>query len=165
MFGIEQLEIESKNSGNGKRFNRLVNNQWNRTKLYENLKKRCNLIGIKFIEVIPNYSSFVGNIIYRKEKYPDMILSSIEIGRRTYEFNLQYVLKEKEQKKNIIFPEISNKIKENIQRSLEELEIVFDWKNLKELYCFLKSMKCKYRVSFEISKVFSRFDCVHIKSF
>jgi hypothetical protein len=92
MFGIEQLEIESKDSGNGKRFNRLVNNQWNRTKLYENLKKRCNLIGIKFIEVIPNYSSFVGNIIYRKEKYPDMILSSIEIGRRTYEFNLQYLL-------------------------------------------------------------------------
>jgi hypothetical protein len=109
------------------------------------------------------YSSFIGNIVYRNEKLPDMILSSIEIGRRAYEFNLQYILKEKQVKKNIVFPEVSNKLNENILKSLEELKIVFDWKNLKELYDFLKNAKCKYRVSFETSKVFSNFRYVHVK--
>jgi hypothetical protein len=49
------------------------------------------------------------------------------------------------------------------KESLEELKIVFDWKNLKELYDFLKNTKCKYRVSFEYSKVFSNFRYVHVK--
>ena len=163
MFGIEKLDIESKDSGKGRRINRLVNNQWNRSIFYENIKKRCNIVGIKFIEVRAEYRSFIGNIVYRSEKLPDMILSSIEIGRRSYEFNLQYVLKEKQVKKNIIFPEISNKLNENIQRSLEELKIVFDWKNLKKLYDFLKNTKCKYRISFEYSKVFSNFRYLHVK--
>ena len=163
MFGIEKLDIESKDSGKGRRFNRLVNNQWNRSIFYENVKKRCNIAGIKFIEVKAEYSSFIGNIVYRNEKLPDMILSSIEIGRRAYEFNLQYILKEKSLKKNIIFPEVSNKLNKNIQQSLEELKIVFNWKNLKELYNFLKNAKCKYRVSFESSKVFSNFRYLHVK--
>ena len=163
MFGIEKLDIENKDSGKGRRFNRLINNQWNRSIFYENVKKRCNIVGIKFIEVKAEYSSFIGNIIYRNEKLPDMILSSIEIGRRAYEFNLQYILKEKSLKKNIIFPEVSNKLNKNIQQSLEELKIVFDWKNLKELYNFLKNTKCKYRISFESSKVFSNFRYLHVK--
>ena len=163
IFGIEKLNIESKDSGKGRRFNRLVNNQWNRSIFYENVKKRCNIAGIKFLEVKAEYSSFIGNIVYRNEKLPDMILSSIEIGRRAYEFNLQYILKEKQLKKNIIFPEISNNINKNIQQSLEELKIVFDWKNLKELYNFLKNAKCKYRISFESSKVFSNFRYLHVK--
>ena len=154
LFGIERLDVESKDSGKGRRFNRLVNNQWNRSIFFENIKKRCNVVGIKFVEVKAEYSSFIGNVVYRNEKLPDMILSSIEIGRRAYEFNLQYILKEKQVKKNIIFPEVSDKLNKNIQQSLEELKIVFDWKNLKELYEFLKNAKCKYRISFEYSKVF-----------
>ena len=63
----------------------------------------------------------------------------------------------------VIFSEVSNKLNENIQQSLEELKIVFDWKNLKELYDFLKNTKCKYRVSFEVSKVFSNFRYIHVK--
>ena len=46
---------------------------------------------------------------------------------------------------------------------LEELKIVFNWKNLKELYDFLKNTKCKYHVSFEYSKVFSNFHYLHVK--
>lgn len=123
-----------------------------------NKQKECNLFGIKYTEVLPQYSSFVGNLVYRDTKLPDMVLSSIEISRRAYEFNLQYIEKSKNKKKNIIFLELTNKIKEDIQKSLEELEIVFCWKTLKELYDYLKNSKCRYRVSFDDkSKVLRHF--------
>ena len=166
LFGIEKLNIKSKSLGKGRKLNRLINNQWNRNKLQQNIEKRCNLIGIKYVEILPQYSSFIGNLVYRETKLPDMILSSIEIGRRAYEFNLQYLKKVKMKKENIIFPELTNKIKEDIQKSLEELEIVFCWKTLKELYDYLKNSKCRYRVSFEDnSRVFSGFRYRNIRNF
>lgn len=61
-------------------------------------------------------------------------------------------------KENIVFLELTNKIKESVRKSLEELEITFCWKTLKELYDHLKNSKCRYRVSFDDkSKVLSRF--------
>ena len=166
LFGIEKLNIKGMSLGKGRKLNRLINNQWNRNKLQQNIEKRCNLIGIKYVEILPQYSSFIGNLVYRDTKLPDMILSSIEIGRRAYEFNLQYLKKVKTKKENIIFPELTNKIKEDIQKSLEELEIVFCWKTLKELYDYLKNSKCRYRVSFEDnSRVFSGFRYRNIRNF
>lgn len=157
-FAIEKLNIKTKSLGKGRRLNRLVNNQWNRTKLQQNIEKRCKLSVIKYIEVLPQYSSFIGNLVYRDTKLPDMVLSSIEIGRRAYEFNLQYLEKSKAKKENIVFLELTSKIKESIQKSLEELEIAFCWKTLKELYEYLKNSKCRYRVSFDDkSKVLRRF--------
>ena len=73
-----------------------------------------------------NYSSFEGNLIYREEKLPDMCLSSIEIGRRTYEFYHQYVLKDKNKEKNIIFDKLEN-VQNQIEKSLEELDYKEAW--------------------------------------
>ena len=38
----------------------------------------------ELIQVNPMYSSFIGNMLYGNENTPDMIASSIEIGRRGY---------------------------------------------------------------------------------
>lgn len=165
LFGIEKLNIKGKDVGRGKKLNRLINNQWNRNKLQSNIEKRCKLSGVKYIEVLPQYSSFVGNMVYRNLKLPDMILSSLEIGRRAYEFHLQYILKEKEKKENIIFPELSSTIKRNVVQSLEELKIVSSWVALKELYDYLKKSKCRYRFPLEVKESFSSFRYNHIRNF
>lgn len=59
--------------------------------------------------VKPEYSSFIGNFLYRSLdlNLPDMCLSSIEIGRRAYEFYSQYITCTKEIKKNIVFPDLN----------------------------------------------------------
>lgn len=75
-----------------------------------------------------------------------MILSSIEIGRRGYEFYHQYIKKDKEKKKNIIFNESeSNKIL--IKKSLEELNYEKDFNSIENLYKEIKTLKLRYRVS------------------
>ena len=83
-FVMEDLSIPSKDNGKGKRFNRLCNQQWCRNRFCNIIKKLCKLDKIKILEVIPNYSSFIGNLVYRKEQLFDPCLSSIEISRRGY---------------------------------------------------------------------------------
>lgn len=117
-FGVEDLSIKSKDNKQGKNFNRLVNNNWCRNKLVNNLKKRCNIYGIKFVEISPQYSSIIGNLVYRDLELPDMVLSSIEISRRCYEFNLQYILKVKAKTKNVIFPIITESLLDKVKHSL-----------------------------------------------
>ena len=119
-FSIEELSIKSKDLDKGKKLNKLINNQWNRNKFINILRKLVNSSSTTFIEVKPEYSSILGNLIYREEQLPDMVLSSIEIGRRGYEFNNQYLLKYKTQQKNIVFPKLEF-IKSRIEQSLEEL--------------------------------------------
>ena len=82
IFSIEELDMNCKDHSKGKSYNRLVNNFWNRTKMVNNIHKWCNIYNIKFLEVKPNFSSFIGNIIVRNEECPDMVHVSIEIGRR-----------------------------------------------------------------------------------
>ena len=106
LFGYEQLKIYSDDKNRGKRFNSLCNNLWCRNQLVNNLIKRCDIFSIKHIEVKPEYSSFVGNFLFRNLNLPDMCLASFEIGRRTYEFYNQYITKTKEIKKNIVFPDL-----------------------------------------------------------
>lgn len=153
MFGIEKLVMESKDTQKGKRLNRLINNQWNRDKLVSNLKKRCVYAQIDFVEVLPNYSSFVGNFLYRSLNLPDMCLASIEIGRRTYEFKHQYIIKDKEQIKNIMFPRLSD-FKNFMEGSVEEFDLkgMKDSKSLKDIYSYFKDSKVTYRVSLDSLK-------------
>lgn len=86
IFSLEKLEVGTKDHKQGKNYNRLVNNQWDRTTFYEQIKKRCDIFGIHYQEVVANYSSFVGNLAYKETSLPDMCLSSIELSRRAYEF-------------------------------------------------------------------------------
>ena len=148
VFGLEELNIKSKDTNRGKHYNKLVNNVWNRTKLVNNIKKRCNIYNIKVMLAKPNYSSFVGNFLFRDLKLPDMTLASIEIGRRCYEFKSQYIDKTKDKKKNIILPDV-NDFNDRYIKSLEEFNIPVEIKDLDKIYYFLKNAKSRYRVSLD----------------
>jgi len=151
-FAIEDLNMKSKDLGYGRVNNKLILNNWNRNKLASNLEKRCNILGIKFLKVIPNYSSIIGNLVYRDLQLPDPILASIEISRRCYEFNLQYVKKIKTKTKNIVLP-ILESLKDKVKHSLEEVKCFIDFENWQQLFSLLKKSKLKYRFPFK-EKVF-----------
>ena len=86
-----------------------------------------------------------------------MVLASIEIGRRGYEFYNQYISKTKEIKKNIVQPDLSMFNKLYI-KSLEEFKLQPTYKDLIELYNFFKKSKLKYRLSIDqFNLQFSRF--------
>ena len=76
---------------------------------------------------------------------PNMVLASFEISRRGFEYYHQYVLKDRNLKKNIVLIELTSSIKSKIQKSLEELESRVEFDNLIELSSILKKLKCKYR--------------------
>ena len=148
LISIEDLNIKSSDLNKGKRFNKLVNNSWCRNAFVNNLTKRCNIHNIKLLKVKPEYSSFIGNFLYRSLNLPDMILASIEIGRRGYEFYNQYISKNKEIKKNIVKPDLSmfNKL---YLKSLEEFKLQPTYKDLIDLYYFFKKSKMMYRLSID----------------
>ena len=146
LISIEDLNIKSSDKVFGKRFNKLVNNSWCRNTFVNNLIKRCNIFNIKLLKVKPEYSSFIGNFLYRSLNLPDMVLASIEIGRRGYEFYNQYISKTKEIKKNIIQPDL-NMYQRLYLKSLEEFKLQPTYKDLIGLYYFFKKSKLKYRLS------------------
>ena len=159
-FSIEDLNFKNNYKNKSHKLNKLVNNQWCRYKFINNLQKRCNIFNIKLIKVKAEYSSFVGNFLFRTLNLPDPILASIEISRRGYEFYNQYITKLKNIKKNIILPDLS-KFKQLYLKSLEEFKLQPDWKDLIELYYFLKKSKMMYRLSIDqfdlqFSRLFSK---------
>ena len=166
LFSFEKLNIKNSDKDQSKDFNRLCNNQWNRNSFLNIIYKQCDLYKIKCIEVLPDYSSFMGNLVYRDERLPDPCLASIEISRRGFEFYHQYILKDFEKNKNIIFNN-SACAKHKIMQSLEELNYGDAWTGLKDLYYKLKNRNCKYR--FPINDAFKHhdrsFSKKHIKSF
>ena len=78
------------------------------------------------MKVKPEYSSFIGNFLFRYFNLPDPILASIEISRRGYEFYNQYITKVKEIKKNIIQPKI-DQFRDFWVKSLEEFNLEDNW--------------------------------------
>jgi IS605 OrfB family transposase len=166
LFCIEDLTMASNDKGKGKKYNRLVNNLWNRNKFVGNIRKRCNVYGIRVMDVIPQYSSFVGNFLYRRLNMPDMVLSSVEIGRRGYEFLRQYVRKEVAVKSNIMFPLVKD-FEDFYAESVEEFGIGGGVRDFKGIYSELKNTGSRYRVSLDelphlkFSRCFS--DCSNVK--
>jgi len=148
IIGIEDLSIRGSDKGKGRMFNRLCNNNWLRNDIVNNIGKRCNIYGIRMQKVRAEYSSFVGNMVFRGLKLPDMVLSAIEIGRRAYEYVNQYIKKIKDKKKNIIIPN-DKFYKDLVVKSLEEFDIKFEFSNLVELYYLVKKSKIRYRLSLE----------------
>ena len=148
LISIEDLNIKTSDKELGKRFNKLVNNLWCRNAFVNNLTKRCNIHNIKLLKVKPEYSSFIGNFLYRSLNLPDMVLASIEIGRRGYEFYNQYISKTKQIKKNIMKPDLSmfNRL---YLKSLEEFKLQSTYEDLVELYYFFKKSKMMYRLSID----------------
>ena len=148
LISIEDLNIKSSDLDKGKYLNKLINNSWCRNTFVNNLTKRCNIHNIKLLKVKSEYSSFIGNFLYRSLNSPDMILASIEIGRRGYEFYNQYISKVKEIKKNIVRPNLSI-FQKLYLKSLEEFNLQPIYKDLIELYYFFKKSKLKYRLSID----------------
>jgi hypothetical protein len=76
------LNIKAKDHGKGKRYNRDVNNKWNRNLVINWFKN--NIKDIK--EINPAYSSYIGNL---QHSYVDQVNSSIEVARRGYQFYIK----------------------------------------------------------------------------
>lgn len=156
LFAVEELSIRSSDKERGSRYNRLCNNMWNRVKMTENIRKRCNMYGLCFMAVRAEYSSFVGNFLYRDLGKPDMVLSSVEIGRRAYEYHGQYIVKTKETRKNIVIPDIAD-FSDRYRKSSEEFGVSGEVGGLVDVYYSLKKAGCRYRLSLEdTSTRFSR---------
>ena len=159
-FVVEDLNIKVKDRNKGKNFNRLCNNTWIRNKFLNNIQKRCKIFNINYLEVKPEYSSFVGNIIFRHLNLPDQVLSSIEISRRGFEFRHQYILKDKLQIKNIVKIDINNDkiFKDLFIKSMEEFNIKESFKDIVDTYYYFKrNSKLLYRVSLDNFSSFREF--------
>ena len=145
-LSIEDLNIKSSDKGQGKCFNRLCNNVWDRSLVSNKLMMLSNIYGYELVKVNPAYSSFIGNLVYGNSDTPDMIASSIEIARRAY----------KKYERNWFYPVF------NIERLDEQwkqtLTGVKDWKTA---FMKIKNSKVKYRVLLNDviqNAVFSKFN-------
>ena len=83
-ISMEKLDIKSKNMKKGKKLNKLVNNTWIRSLLRTKLHMLADIHGIEFREVVPEYSSIIGNLYYANETTPDMCAAAIELARRAH---------------------------------------------------------------------------------
>lgn len=143
LIAFEKLDIMAKDHSRGKRFNRLVNNCWNRTKLLQNLIKRCNIQNIKYQEVAAMYSSFIGQILNETEY--DSVAASLELSRRAYLFNKAIKLKQKP--RDIIYPRFDVNILPTHWKEKAIQQGIKDWK---KLYASLKKSKIRYRSLFAL---------------
>ena len=145
-LSIEELNIKSSDKGQGKNFNRLCNNVWDRTLVSNKLLILSNIYGYGLVKVNPVYSSFIGNLVYGDSETPDMVAASIEIARRSY----------KKYEKNWFYPIFDiDCLDEQWKQTLTGVK---DWKNA---FLKIKNSKVKYRVLLNDivqNAVFSKFN-------
>lgn len=146
VFAIEDLSMSTGNLGKGRKLNKLINNQWNRNLLFQQIRKHVLASSTTLVEVQPQYSSIIGNLVNRNLGLPDPVLASIEIGRRGHEFSCQYIFTRRQHEKTIVFPDFE-KVKESIILSLEELGIsdLTELNEWKDIWLVVKKSKVKYR--------------------
>ena len=58
-FVVEDLNIKVRDRNKDKDYNRLCNNTWIRNRFLNNIIKRCKIFKINYLEVKPEYSSFI----------------------------------------------------------------------------------------------------------
>lgn len=145
-LSIEELNIKSSDKGQGKNFNRLCNNVWDRTLLSNKLMMLSNVYGYELVKVNPAYSSFIGNLSYGDKTTPDMVAASIEIARRGY----------KKYEKKWFYPVFNIEcLDEQWKQTLTGAK---DWK---KAFLKIKNSKVKYRVLLNDivqNAVFSKFN-------
>jgi hypothetical protein len=145
-FAYESLGIESSDKGKGRRFNKLCNNDWRRKRIVEGITKWCNIIGIKTQEVLPEYSSFLGQI--RNEEEYDSVAAAIELSRRSWLFVSYYKHKDvQEVKGNIVG--IMRKLPEHLADRWKKKLNVKKFTTYKSLYLEIKKTKYSYRHLFD----------------
>lgn len=143
VVGLEKLKIKSKDHKKGKKFNKKVNNLWNRTKFFNNLKKWLNIFNVKFIEVLPQYSSLIGQFNFPEET--DSVAASLEIARRANLFDRIY-LRKVEEKRDILFPVWTNDILETTR--WKEMFHGKSFTSWLQLFAHIKESKLSYRFLF-----------------
>ena len=145
-LSIEDLNIKSCDKGQGKNFNRLCNNVWDRSLISNKLLMLSNIYGYELVKVNPAYSSFIGNLVYGNSDTPDMVAASIEIARRGY----------KKYEKKWFYPAFDvDCLDEQWKQTLTGVK---DWKNA---FLKIKNSKVKYRVLLNDviqNAVFSKFN-------
>ncbi len=159
VFAIEKLDMGSKNHNQGKRFNKLINNQWLRNILISNLEKRCNINKIKLVKVYPQYSSFIGCMMYPDEV--DSIAAAMELNRRGYEL-INY---KKSTSGSVMYPKFDvNQLRNLWKEDLVGLDFGKDWK---QFYTKVKESKLRYRLLLDdvINKVEAVFKVFNIKDY
>ena len=142
-FAMEDLDMRHKTIGS-KRVNRLINNLWCRNLLTHQIKKHILCSPTTFVSIQPQYSSIIGNIVYRNERLPDPVLASIELSRRGFEYGTQYIYKRRQIKKTVILLDFDS-VRTRISLSLEEMGIRGHVKSWLELFSTVKKSGVKYR--------------------
>ena len=138
-FITEELDFsKSENDLGNKKVNRYVNNLWCRTLLNRLFTKYTNINGLKWIQVNPAYSSFIGNIKY---KLYDPVAAALEITRRG---QVKYM------KGGSIFPRfnrsfLTSDLLENLNLSNEMLGKLKVCSTFKEIYSYLSAAKKSVR--------------------
>lgn len=143
IVGIEKLNISNKNNNKGRRFNKLINNDWCRNLFLNSIRKHCALNNIKIQELIANYSSFIGCINHEKDV--DSVAASLELNRRLLLFKKIY-LDRSQEKTDIICPVWDiNKLSTH----WKEMVIANNISGWKELYQLVKKSKTSYRFLYD----------------
>lgn len=154
VFSVEKLNIKPSNSELGHKFNKLVNNSWNRNLFIQQIKKHINSSSTMLIEIQPQWNSYIGNLVFRQEHLPDECLASIEIGRRGFEFATQYIFNRCLHQKTVIYPKLEL-VKNQLTLSLEELGIdVPNFDSWKNILSAVKESKMKYRFSTSEAQIY-----------
>lgn len=151
---LEELIIKSKDHNKGKKYNQLVNIDWNRNFTVNNLVKWLNIYGIKYKKLKSHYSSFIGQMKYEEDF--DSISASKEISYRGY------LSKSNKDIWLYINEFLSNEVTTRWKKMLPNVN------TYKEVYNYYKkNSKTSYRVLFndEIKSRYSYFRLNHHKSF
>jgi hypothetical protein len=139
LVGFELLGMKSKNHNKGVYINRLLNNDWNKRKVINNLRKRCVIASIKFVEIPAAYSSFIGQMT--NENDYDSVAASIELSRRAFLLNLS----KKKSFHSIIYPRFDKKNLPTRWKKMVEEKLIGTWKGL---YDEIKKSGARYRFLF-----------------
>lgn len=146
-LALEELHIANKNHRKGKKFNKLVNNNWMRKLIQEQISKKCIHRNIELVAVPAYYSSIIGNIFFENLKMPDAILASVEISRRCF------LISSKASNGKNIYPFLKDEKLKAIKESLEERNnsikdfssiVLKDWE---DIFSAIKNPKMRYRVT------------------
>ena len=143
LIAFEKLDIKAQDHSRGRKFNRLVNNCWNRAKLLQNLIKRCVIARIKYQGVLAMYSSFIGQMT-NEDEY-DSIAASLELSRRAYLFNK--AIKDSVKPRGIVYPKFDVSTLPTRWKEMAKEEGIKSWK---KLYLSLKKSKARYRFLFDL---------------
>lgn len=145
-IAVEDLTIKSKDHSKGIRFNRIVNNTWNRGIYDQAITKWARIENIDIIKVYAGYSSLVG-CLQNPDEF-DSIAAAIEVAKRgikaidEYEFIMW---------KEVLLDDLE--LPEKCKSAIIINALTRGITNLSELLTYLRDEKIEYRMRMDRSKV------------